>query len=280
MYELEKTCYNITMKTITSNKSLIYFEQNSNKSNIGANGVEQLKLLLKPCYVDTFRKIANDLRKTDKMYGSFVTYWQAACREACKNVKQVVTDYVKVIKKIDNDTKDDIKRVVIKFRGNLAEILVEAMFINNKFQGIGTSEDYIPVDPSNEKYVDASTKSSFDGMPIGIQVKNYDNNVRINDKLGQIHDKDNFCHAAAQHGVWINDSNIVSDEQLASYRSMPRQFIISFTDTSSKLVRDYEKTVTFIGPRDIDKLCLQGNTKYSPLWKIFDDIANEIEKLA
>lgn len=262
------------MNTITSDNSLIYFEQNSNKSNIGANGETSITLVLKPYYYKVFNTIANEFKSTDKRYASFVKVWQNTCKDVCKEAKKALENYVKVCKKIDADTKDSINLVLSRFRKNLGMILTEALITKNILR---INAEQFTVNHDCYEQIDATME--INGMPASIQVKNHNSVAKYTNNCEK-RDDDYISHALAQNGKWFSDKTKISDEMLVKYRATPRQFVISFTQTNPLVVKKHYKSVAYFGPSDIDRLHLQGTSRFPGNWKFFEDIANEIEAVA
>ena len=252
------------MKTISSNKSLILFEQNRSTSNIHhINDGIGTKLLLKDNYFNVFNTLAEELKT--KQYVSFVKLWHKVCDKECSVVRAklralILNDY--------EDAEPDIEAVVKKFRGNLGEIFAEAFFTNNLSQLVDGSS-YKPVDPANERFIDATSTSTVDGLPIGIQVKNY--NVVL------VH-KETFDKAAAEDCYWLRVDKKIKPEDFSAYLASPHQIIFSFTDTKDKFKESHADVVIFLGPQYIDNAKLQGNMKMKILarWQFFKKIADEI----
>ena len=256
------------LKTVSSEKSLILFDQNRSSSNIHhINDGIGTRLLLKENYFNVFNTLAERL-KSDQ-YVSFVTLWHKICNDECKVVRKKLRDL------IINDYEDageDIEKVVMKFRGNLGEIFAE-MFFTNHLSRYVDGNQYQPVDPDNERFIDATSVSPSDGLPIGIQVKNYDTEfVR----------KETFDKAAAEDCYWLRVDNKIENKDLETYLSSPHQFIFSFTDAIDLFKTSHAAVVGFIGPKDIDDAKLHGDYKMKipSRWKSFKDIANEISKVA
>lgn len=255
------------MKTISSDKSLILFEQNRSMSNIHhINDGVGTRLLLKDNYFNVFNAIANELKT--KHYVSFVKLWHKVCDKECNVVRAKLRD---LIMNDYEDAEPDIDKVVMKFRGNLGEIFAEAFFTNNLSQLVDGSS-YEPVDPTNERFIDATSTSTADGLPIGIQVKNY--NVSF---VG----KEIFDKAAAEDCYWLRVDKKIKPEDVATYISSPHQVIFSFTDTQELFKDSHADVVVFLGPWHIDNAKLQGNVKMKlpARWQLFKKIADEIEQV-
>ena len=120
-------------------------------------------------------------------------------------------------------------------------------------------------------FLDAQAIHIADGMPIGVQVKNY----AVHPGKTNAVSWEVFTKSMAMTTYWLQCSDLVKPENLAEFLSSPRQFIFSFTPVSYDIIADnYKKAVKFIGPADIDKLDLQ-HKAYA-----FKQIADEIEAYA
>ena len=256
------------MKTISSNKSLVLFDQNRSDSNIyHINEGVGTRLLLKENYLNVFNVLAENLKSTQ--YVSFVKLWHNVCNKECNAVRK------KLRKLIINDYEDpdsDIDSAVKKFRGNLGEIFAEMFFTNHLSQFVN-GIDYQPVDPANERFIDAISTSLVDGLPIGIQVKNY--NVKLVDK-------EIFDRAAAEDCYWLRTDKKIEEKDIVTYLSSPHQVIFSFTDAKELFKRGRADVIMFLGPQYIDKAKLHGDPKMKipARWKLFKDVADEISKVA
>lgn len=252
------------MKTVSSDKSLVLFEQNRSTSNIHhINDGIGTKLLLKDNYFNVFNTLAEELKT--KQYVSFVKLWHKVCDKECSAVRAKLRD---LILNDYEDAESDIDKVVMKFRGNLGEIFAEAFFTNNLSQLVDGNA-YEPVDPTNERFIDATSTSIADGLPIGIQVKNYD--------VVFVH-KETFDKAAAEDCYWLRIDKKIKSEDVATYLASPHQVIFSFTDTQELFKESHADVVMFLGPQYIDNAKLQGNVKMKipARWQFFKKIADEI----
>ena len=255
------------MKTISSDKSLILFEQNRSTSNIHhINDGVGTKFLLKENYFNVFNTLVEELKT--KQYMSFVKLWHKVCDKECNAVRTKLRD---LILHDYEDAESDINKVVMKFRGNLGEIFAEAFFTNNLSQFVDGSS-YEPVDPTNERFIDAISTSTVDGLPIGIQVKNYN---------AELVHKETFDKAAAEDCYWLRVDKKIKFEDVATYLSSPHQVIFSFTDTQELFKESHAAVIIFLGPWYIDSVNLQGNVKMKipARWQLFKKIADEIEQV-
>ena len=164
------------LQTIESEKSLIKWDQNQNRSGIRKNN----QLYLKQFYINFFEFFAKEENSYD-----FIKMWHKKCDEICKDVKkQLLKDSLN--KTPDEDYKAALDKIVNKFRGNLAEILVEAMIKFGKLNNYLAIEDYTPVeDPAHEEYIDGTGKDPNNKLSIGVQVKNFKEHNSVGRDLSQ-----------------------------------------------------------------------------------------------
>ena len=258
------------MKTILSQKSLVLWQQNKNKTNIYVNGGNDIRLFLKDNYLNVFKTIEAELADFSNCYSSFVKLWHKVCKDECNNVRNavkslIIHDY--------EDAQSDIEKVVMKFRGNLGEIFAEAFFSSNLMSDICDGTTYDVVDPDNERFVDADVISNSTGMKIGVQVKNYDMSLVS---------KETFDKALAEDLMRIRIDKAIPNDRLLQYLSFPHQLIFSFTDANDLHIKSNANAVIFIGPKDIDSKNIQGNAKkhIAPNLRMFEKICNEISSLS
>lgn len=258
------------MKTISSDKSLVFWKQNANRANIFVNGGTDMRLFLKHNYLNVFSHLRDELTDKTKRYASVITLWHKTCDDECNivrsEIKALLADKVE---KID----EDIEKVVVKFRGNLGEIFTEAMFKANLFSELCAGISYEPIDPDNERFVDGNANSSVTGLPIGIQVKNY--------SIKNLVPKEVFNKALAEDMMRLRLDNLIPADKITDYLSAPHQMILSFTDAEDLFVSSNAAAIIFIGPKDIDGKKLQGDMKRKlpANWLFFDKICKEIENL-
>lgn len=257
------------MKTISSDKSLVFWKQNQNGTNIYVNGGKNMCLFLKDNYLNVFKTIQTELSDTTKHYTSFVKLWHKTCKDECDVVRKairalIIHDY--------EDACSDIEKVVMKFRGNLGEIFAEAFFTSNLMSDICDGTTYDAVDPDNERFVDADVISNATGLKIGVQVKNYDTSLVS---------KEIFDKALAEDMMRIRIDKLIPSDKIADYLSSPHQMIFSFTDTQDIFIESNAPAITFIGPKDIDAKHIQGDIRrhIAPNIRMFQKICNEIESL-
>ena len=259
------------MNTISSKNSLILAKQTLNRSNI----FDIDELFFKDNYHNVFAGIAA-LFSSGKKFGTFTDIWHKFCTEECAAVKQKVSDHVKKHiegGKLSDEDEELIKRVVVKFRGNLGEIFAEAFFREGYMANLCKVSTYNTVDPTNDEYVDAESISASDGLPVGIQIKNYNKYAEKSVDAREIFNKACVSYLRGLH-------TLKTDVDKLLYISQPHQIIFSFTELGSELIVDgYNKEIIFFGPKEINSKYLQGNVKknISANWLFFKTIADEIQ---
>lgn len=252
------------MQTVSSQKSLILFDQNRSDSNVySLDGVDDIRLFIKLHYENLFAGLAEELKT--KQYTSFVKLWHKMCGCECKKLYNKLNNLI-------GKNNDCAEKITAKFRGNCGEIMAEAFFANGLASEYVDGSTYEPVDPTNERFVDADVKSVIDGLPIGVQVKNYDSAL----VKGEI-----FNKAAAEDMFRLRNDGIVQPEDFAAYLSSPRQIIFSFTPAEKFLIESNSGVVLFLGPDFIDGKKLHGDvSKNVPArWRLFEQIAEEIKEV-
>lgn len=253
------------MQTVSSLKSLILFDQNRSDSNVfSLDGVDDVRLFCKPHYENLFSGLAEELKT--KQYTSFVKLWHKLCDSECEALRG------RLAAALPDKNRDGADRVTAKFRGNCGEIFAEAFFLNGLASEYVDGSTYRPVDPTNERFIDADVKSAADGLPMGVQVKNYASAL----VKGEI-----FNKAAAEDMFRLRIDGIVRPEDFAAYLSTPRQIIFSFTSAEKFLIENNSRVVLFLGPDFIDRKKLHGDvSKNVPArWRMFEQIAEEIKEV-
>ena len=245
------------MNTISSENSLLLFKNNKNKTNIFID-----ELTLKEDYLYLFRDIQNILDSNVPL-NTFTKLWKDACDDACLRVRQKVRAS---IRHDYEDAQQDIERVANKFRGNAGEMFAEAFFTMGLGSEYFNGSSYLPVDPQNERFIDATCEMP-DGITGCIQIKNYD--------IKKV-DRETFIKSAAEDRLRIRDFN----GEIGKYIETPRQFIFSFTDAENLLLNEYKGITVFLGPSWIDSKKIQGDyrSNVKPRSSMFKQIADEIEK--
>lgn len=212
------------LKTITQSK-LYAWEQNRNMQNVFKT--ENLENYILQHYKDFWSGFKVKVSSRDLV--SFTKAWVQYCdkywnilHRSLKNEK-VCTD-------------EQANKIANKFRGNVGEILAE--YILTEFGSYIDKTTYDPVDPSNERFVDAFAQSK-DGVDVNIQVKNFSGEL---DYLA-------FYKLAMEGLVYLYKNPDKSERFL----KRPRQVLLTFTNTVfSKNEADYRLVVNVIGPSEID----------------------------
>lgn len=251
------------LQTIESEKSLIYWEQNENKSNIKKNH----RLYLKPFYVKFFEFFAKEENNYD-----FIKMWHKKCDEICNDLKKQLE---KDSRNTTPEGKKARERIVSKFRGNLAEILIEAMIKFGKLNNYLAIEDYTPVeDPAHEEYIDGTGKDPNNKLSMGVQIKNFSERNKV--------EREVFDKAV------VMSKKFAKREKNAKYNETCNQIIISFSDVSDTRFLDntldengFKDEVLFIGPNEINSLNMGGNsyTRSKPCTGMFNEILEKISNL-
>lgn len=249
------------MKTISSDKNLVVWKRNKNESNIELPVLGGDQYFLKPMYSHLFVACA-DILKTKKI-ASFVKTWQKLVDDECQNVKNSIRNATRDFKVSDSA----LDLVVNKFRGNAGEILVEMLAENGMLSNICKPGTYTPVDPDNERFIDA--EGIRNGMPVGIQIKNYNAFSFVKHET--------FIKSAAMDSIWIRQEKRPAD--LGEFISTPGQYIISLSETQDIFCEMYRNIVVFLGPKWFESLKIQGSIKTgeSAKWQMFRETAQLID---
>lgn len=252
------------MKTLR----LVAWKRNENMSNIYVSSLGGDIMLLKPHFAAVFEDCANVLKHA--RIASFVNdVWDPICTQHCAEVRN------DIVKRLENSNFsvdfNAVERVVNKFRGNLGEILVEMLAGNGMLDFI-TPGTYEPVDPEHEEFYDA--KGMRNGLPVGIQVKNYGKHNKVDEEV--------FMKAAAQSDRWLRKDRVVSQDDIMEFISTPCQYIIATSLPKNEQYIDWFKgSVVFLGPKWLDSKRITGSSKTgeSPKWKMFDEVAKLVLQL-
>lgn len=242
------------MNTISGKGSLILWKNNVNKSGIATSTCQQD---IKQNYIDFFTACSNTEFK-----GKFCDTWQTIINGFEKQFKDFWSE--------KTSNSDSANLLFHKFRGNVAEILVEAFVQKGVFSYWDKNTYSVPDDRYDEDYTDARALSSMDNIIEGIQIKNWKGSVDLHV----------FQKACAQSALDFMDKTLHPDAEL--YRNKPRQYIISFSDgkTILSMHKEFEPIVKFIGPNEINKAVkpFQENSCYG-LKNIFKNIVDEVKNV-
>lgn len=247
---------------------LVSWKRNENMSNIYASAIGGDEMFLRDFYVEVFEGCANVLK--DAKLRSFVEdAWQPACDNACRDARDAIA---KALRSNGHEVDEGcIERVTAKLRGNLGEMLVEMLAENGILDFIKPGT-YKTVDPTKEEFFDATAERN--GLPIGIQVKNYSKFNKVKLEV--------FLKAAAQSDLWLRHSNVVGSSLSSEFIATPCQYVISTSDVDSPaLVERFRGSVVFLGPKWIDSKRIAGSLKTgeSAKWRMFAEVASELKKL-
>lgn len=235
------------METIDSSyKSLITFAH-SGKRGTNLDDTPIRNTTLKKLYKEFFTQLVN--WKFPVHNNKFIKNF---CGEWVKFNNKFKTTFENKFRKLV-DTDEQCFNCWIKFKGNCGEIFAEWFFRYGDCSMIEQST-YTTVDPNNENFTDASAESSEDSYPIGIQIKNWVNEITF----------DVFKAAGAQitqtaMKMKIQDPNF--DLNAFMKPDSCRQIVFSITNRIWNKAMDVDgwlKTglIEFIGPEQIDKYLL------------------------
>ena len=238
------------MKTLTGKHSLLLWKQNSNMTNILLSVSDVTADDFVKSHIKTFFEELKHRFETKKAY-SFCYEWQKLSETFYNDLAKEIKDFFKC---------DDFsaERVSNKVRGNIGEIFAELFFTNcgNKWFASAT---YEPVDPTNERFTDASAMDILGKVKCGIQVKNY---------TGEIPSKV-FWKASFEDDLAIRK---LSADLREFYLKKKRQFIFSFTEEKfSPNTEDYKLVVEMIGPEEIDRELKDNNFRLDLLEKLLSN---------
>lgn len=272
------------MITISSNNSLVRWEQNENRTGIHNQDGKNISLILKPTYYKFFNLLAEDLKDPNHQYASFVDCWMKHCKELMNDVRAVVENIIDDFGIVYPETADDpntltrervINRVCNKVRGNLAEILVEKLANEGYLRSFCKNGTYKPVDdPHHEEYSDGSCLHPNTKLIVEIQIKNYAKGHKVG---REVFDK---CSATFHKHICGAKADITTPEQMEKYIKTVHQIIFTFTDPEELLLKEKIGMVNVFGPEDIDDLNIQGDDRGNEaIYSIFEEIAEEIDQL-
>lgn len=235
------------METIdNSYKSLITFAH-TGKRGTNLSDTPIRNTTLKRLYKEFFTELVN--WKFPVHNNKFIKNF---CGEWVKFNNKFKTTFENKFRKLV-DTDERCFNCWLKFKGNCGEIFAEWYFRYGDCSIIEQST-YTTVDPNNENFTDASAESSEDSYPIGIQIKNWVNEISF----------DVFEKASAQitqtgMQMKIQDPNF--DWNSFMKPDSCRQIVFSMTNriwNKAMDVNGWLKTglIEFIGPEQIDKYLL------------------------
>lgn len=236
------------LKTIKSEKNLLNWEQNRNGvplwENVNEAELGDLTKKVYKCFFIFFLRLSKN-----KNYISFTDEWVKGCSKAVKSI----TSYLKTAY---NLSEENAQRIAHKFRGNVGEIVAEYIFTELDMHIDRTT--YKPVDPENERFLDATAKAK-DGIQMFIQVKNYSGEVN----------KEPFLKLAMEERLY----EVNNKKKLAEFNSRKRSLLLTFTDKKyTPFEKDYAKIVETIGPSEIDKLLKDRETRIDMFSAILKNI--------
>ena len=147
------------MKTLTGDNSLLLWKQNRNNTNIlQPIGDTTYDEFVKHLIYDFFKDLRKSFEKGNKY--SFCKEWQKVSEKHWKIMRNKCVSFFKT------ETKDVIDKVVSKIKGNIGEIFAELFFTNCGGMKWIVPSSYEPVDPTNERFIDASALDPFTGIKL------------------------------------------------------------------------------------------------------------------
>ena len=235
------------METIdNSYKSLITFAH-TDKRGTNLSDTPVRNKAIKKLYKDFFTQLVNwDFPLHNK---KFIKNF---CGEWTKFNEKFQKHFNKTFRKLV-DTDEQCFNCWLKFKGNCGEIFAEWYFRYGDCSMI-EQNTYTTVDPNNENFTDASAISSEDEYPIGIQIKNWVNEISF----------EVFTKAVAQITQTVIQMK-TKDPNFDTNKIMKpdscRQIVFSTTARIWNRAMDVDgwlKTglIEFIGPDTIDKYLL------------------------
>ena len=237
------------LKTIKSEKNLLNWEQNRNGVPLYENCNETiLQNLSRKTYKCFFISLLKQFKNHNR--ASFTDDWVKYCDKAAKQISKYLVKNFKL-------SEENAQRIAHKFRGNVGEIVAEYIFTE-----LDTHIDrstYKPVDPENERFLDATAKAK-DDIQMLIQVKNYSGEVN----------KEPFLKLAMEAMIYLYNNK----KKAAEFLSRKRALLLTFTDKKyTPFEKDYAKVVETVGPEEIDnKLLKDRDTRIDMLTCILNNI--------
>lgn len=238
------------MQTLSGTNSLLLWNNTGNGTTVATDAKDQF---LKDKYLEFFTGLSQ-VQFSKKFCTDFLDY---------------CTIYEKIFKtefKNFDKNSDHISKVWNKFRGNVAEILIEYFFIKGVFSNKFDCSSYTtPLKRSEEDFTDAHAAGT-DGLWEGIQIKNYTWPVGT----------EPFVKAKAQ---WAEEL-VANKFSFDTYILQPRQHIISFTqkDRALDLHNEFDLFVDFIGPNEINKLLEPRLINKTGIIMLLNGLIDEIKK--
>ena len=235
------------MRTISSDPaiSLLFWSQNSNRSNVFEDHLGGDKLFLKSNYASLFRTLETELKS--KRLSRFIPAWKSALISEIENVGK------RLVARVPNIKQEDLDKILVKFQGNAGEIFAEKFFLSGYGRDVCLPNSYQPVNP----------------LKIGIQVKNYQKSEVSQDVFRTAGDESDKLRCE------------LTPEQFASSLKCPLQYIFSFGEAAAGLKAEYEKRIGFLGPGYIESKCICGaRGDLCGDWTFFMEIADEIESVS
>lgn len=223
----------IMLKTIHGDKSLLLWKQNRNGANIlQPVGDTSYDDFIKENIYMFFKELRKSFEKNNKY--SFCAEWVKLWEGYWKTLEKNVSAF------FNTKDKNKIKKVVTKIKGNIGEIFAELFFTVCGAKWISPST-YEPVDPTNERFTDASALDPLEKVKCGIQVKNYASEIP----------SEVFWKAGSEDRFALES---LPPELIECYMKRRRQFIFSFTGAAfSPILEDFKTFIEMIGPKEIDR---------------------------
>ena len=248
--------------------SLILLHQNRNGINFPECKTENLNTIFCDPMAEFFSSIGQRI-ESRPISNSFIVIWNKKIEDLKENVS-------KKIKMLFPEMKNNSIAVVIrKIIGNVFEIFIEFIIVNNILPNICTPDSYTPaLDPANETYIDAQGEN-YNGEHEEMQFKNY--NTDFNQVSYQT-----FSNVFTNFTKWLRRQQILNpDFDYTPYLKRPHAHIISTSNADERAVKEYQNelnAINFIGPKEIDALHIQGDSKKNIIgpYEAIYDISNQI----
>lgn len=240
------------LKTIHGDFSLLLWKQNRNNTNIlQPIGDTTYDAFIKHLIRDFFEDLKKSFETGNKY--SFCKEWQKVSEKHWKIMHNKCISFFKV------ETKDTIDKVVSKIKGNIGEIFAELFFTNCGGTKWISPNTYEPVDPTNERFIDAFAYDPLEKVKCGIQIKNYSGEIP-----SQV-----FWKAGVEDNLAFRE---LSSDLRDFYLKRKRQYIFSFTDEKfSPNMEAYKTYVEIIGPKIIDNELSSNEFRLDLLEKLLNE---------